>query len=146
MCSKTCLCDPGIDMKNKEVVWKDVAGLKWASNPGNGVSNFMACYDSQKKPDSNTAKFFSEGGKDLLLKLEDAYDCAGYCKTGKFFIEKDLSYGPPQQDCVRGFVMGLSGKAGATAYVSIITGLVLFIAMCGAFPLCTGFEKPEDNP
>ena len=142
MCSDQCLCDPGQNMKTKEVVWSGVSGLKWADAPGSGVSNYMACYNSQSTKSSDTAKFFSEGGKDLLLQLEESYDCAGYCKTGKFYIGKDLSYGPPQTDCVRGMVMGMAGKVGAAAYVSIATGLVLFIAMCGAFPLCTGFEKP----
>jgi hypothetical protein len=142
MCSDQCLCDPGQDMKTKEVVWSGVAGLKWADAPGSGVSNYMACYASQSTKSSDTAKFFDEGGKDILLQLEESFDCAGYCTVGKFFIGKDLSYGPPTTDCVRGTINGLAGKAGAAAYVSIVTGLVLFIAMVGAFPLCTGFEKP----
>jgi hypothetical protein len=33
---------------------------------------------------------------------------------------------------------------GSAAYVAVFTGLILLIAMIGAFPLCTGFSKEED--
>lgn len=138
MCSNTCKCNPGPNDMNKNI-WNGESGLVWAAANGQGVSNYKACYDSQTNPSSETQKFFNQGGFDMLLGLEDAYDCAGYCKTGKFYLAKDLSYGPPTTDCVRGMIMGMSGKVGAAAYVTIFTGLLLIIAMIGAFPLCTGF-------
>lgn len=144
MCTNTCKCNPGPNNMNRDI-WNDNT-LVWADAAGQGVNNYKACYDSQTNPTSTTRKFFDEGGMDMLLGLEEAYDCAGYCKTGKFYIGKDLNYGPPETDCVRGLVKGLSGKAGSAAYVTIFTGVILFVAMIGAFPLCTGFTKPEDNP
>ena len=42
-------------------------------------------------------------------------------------------------------IKGMAGKVGAAAYVTINTGILLIIAMIGAFPLCSGFDKPEDN-
>lgn len=83
---------------------------------------------------------------DFLVGLEGEFDCSGYCEVGRFYLAKDISYGPPQIDCVRGLINGLSGKVGAAGYVTIITGILLIIAMIGAFPLCSGFSKPEDNP
>ena len=155
MCRDRCRCNPGPQNANKNL-WQnaDVVvnfnrnELRWASKDGEGVNNFLECMDRKKDQMSrnNDAKrFFEDGGMDLLVGLEEKFDCSGYCEVGRFYLAKDISYGPPQTDCIRGMIKGLSGSVGTAGYVTIITGLVLIIGMIGAFPLCTGFSKPEDN-
>ena len=82
----------------------------------------------------------------MLEELEESFDCAGYCKKGKYYLTKNIAEGPPEIDCVRGAIKGLSGSIGAAAYVTIFLAIILIIAMIGAFPLCSDFQKPKDEP
>lgn len=140
MCTNKCKCNPGPNNMNKGI-WTDNT-LVWADNAGEGVNNYQDCLKAQTKDQQSdsTKKFFEDGGMKMLLELESAYDCAGYCKTGKFYLAKNLNYGPPENDCVRAGIKGIGQKAGSAAYVTIFLGLVLMVAVIGAFPVCQGFK------
>jgi len=56
------------------------------------------------------------------------------------YVTKDIAEGKPETDCAEALMEEIKGMATPAGIVSIITGLVLFTAMCGAFPLCTGFS------
>ena len=87
----------------------------------------------------DATKFFEDGGMDMLIGFEEKFDCSGYCDMGEYFISKDLKEGRPQKECVEGLLGGFGKKAKPAGYVTIVAGLLLWVAMIGAFPLCSGF-------
>jgi hypothetical protein len=93
---------------------------------------------------TDSKKFLSEGGLDFLELIETEFDCASMCKTPLFYMTRSIEDGMPEQDCLSGTLKGMGKKGRPAAIVALITALLLFIAMVGAFPLCTGFKKQDD--
>jgi len=56
-------------------------------------------------------------------------------------MTRDISVGMPETDCITGSMKGFGRSARPAAIVAILTALLLFVAMIGAFPLCSGFKK-----
>jgi len=124
------------------------SGMTWTAD---GYDSWKDCYDAviesaaSTTATSETAQFMADGGFTFLSGLEDKLECASACKVGKFYASLDLSRGRPTRDCLNASLEDLSGTMGSAAYVTIITGLILLIAMVGAFPLCKGYEKDMMN-
>lgn len=37
---------------------------------------------------------------DLMLELEEEYDCSGMCNPGLFYYGRNITEGPPKRTCV----------------------------------------------
>jgi len=107
------------------------------------VNSFIECndryHDEMEEQNNEIKNFLNEGGLNFLAGMEAEFDCSGFCEVGRFYLAKDIEYGPPQQECIQGMIDGLAGKVGPAAYGLIGSGILLFIAMVGAFPLCSGY-------
>jgi hypothetical protein len=44
---------------------------------------------------------------DMLKGLEKDFKCAGYCDLGDYYLSVDLKEGPPEIECVEGFLQGI---------------------------------------
>lgn len=62
------------------------------------------------------------------------------CSTPLFYLNKDISEGPPTTDCVTAAIEKLSDNM-LIAALFIATGLLCLIAAAGTFPLCSGTSK-----
>jgi hypothetical protein len=51
--------------------------------------------------------------------------------------------GVPEKDCAQAALDELTGQTGV-GIAGAVTGIVLFIAFLGTFPLCCGFNQDED--
>jgi len=86
------------------------------------------------------SKEFTKGGWKFLSDLEKTANCAGLCETPLFFLTKDISSGPPTQDCIAAFTKAYGGNMllGAVAFITAIT--LICVGIC-ALPLCTDYNK-----
>jgi len=59
-------------------------------------------------------------------------------------LTKDLSAGPPTQDCLKSFTKAYGGNMllGAVAFITAIT--LICVGIC-ALPLCTDYNKNTDE-
>jgi len=88
--------------------------------------------------------FFSTKGYDFLGELEDKYDCASVCTLPLFYINKEISEGKPEKECIQGMYDGIKGAMKAEAIFIIIGAIALFIAMTAAVIIaCTPDEIIE---
>lgn len=110
--------------------------LKNMNQNNNKIKNNAGFKKAQKE--------FNKGGWKFLAELEKKGNCAGICETPLFFLTRDLSAGPPTQDCVQSFVASYGGNMllGATAFITAIT--LICVAIC-ALPLCTGYNKSSEE-
>ena len=90
----------------------------------------------------NSDNFFKKGGYTMLSEIEEEFDCAGICYKPLFYLTKDISSGPVSLSCDKAIIQEFSGNM-AGAAVAFLGALSLLIAMIGAFPLFTGFNKDE---
>ena len=83
--------------------------------------------------------FFDKGGYEFLSMLERKYNCASMCHVPLFWLTKDVSEGPPTQECVSASIDSLSDQIGFTIAFSV-SGLLLLLAVFGAVPLCSDYS------
>lgn len=89
-------------------------------------------------------EFFEKGGYNMLLQLEERYSCASICQVPLFYMAKDVSEGPPEQDCFTAAVEEITSQEEA-AIVFFVTAMILFAAMLGAFTLCCKDSKEKQE-
>ena len=92
-------------------------------------------------------QFFDAGGYEFLLALETRYNCGSICLAPLFYLTKDVEDGPPSIDCFSAAVDDITDNTQA-AVIFAITGVILLLAIFGAFPLCSKestFEEDDDN-
>jgi len=88
-------------------------------------------------------KFFNQGGFEFLQELESRYECASMCQTPLFYITRNVSVGPPYQDCAHAAIDEMTDNQGA-AIVFIVTAVILLSSVYGAFLLCNRTEKEPE--
>ena len=72
--------------------------MVWEKTAGSGFSTYNECRKSLKSGSAeyNSAQqFLDSGAYQMLEALESSYNCAGYCKTGKYYLTLDIGEGPP---------------------------------------------------
>lgn len=93
---------------------------------------------------ASAQKEFGKGGWAFLSDLEKNMDCAGICATPLFFLTKDISKGPPTMDCITAFTNSINNNVGL-AVVAFLTSIILICAGICAIPLCTGYQKKDEE-
>jgi hypothetical protein len=118
---------------------------KSVQNGGNAVNSFRDCYTmtladwfKDNKPDD--AKIIDAAVK-FGGAIEKNMECSGACTLPLFGITRVIAEGPPTDECVSVLLDAL-GSLLIVGIVCFITFIVLFLAVCGAIPLCTGFNNP----
>lgn len=115
-------------------------------NDGDTYSTFVECYQAKLRDSGNNdiQQFFDQGGEAFLKSLEEEYECASICKVPLFYLATDVSMGRPTQECGGAMIEAVKGGIGTLGVVCVITGLIVIIAMIGAYPLCTGFSNKDE--
>lgn len=96
---------------------------------------------SQKQVDA----FFQRGGFNFLKQIENDFDCAGVCAVPLFYVTKDLSTGPPKQECIEAMFDTITSGMSLLGVVALITGLFTFAGFIGSFALCGGNADTEEE-
>ena len=159
MCTDQCKCDESFkslwqaaeptlkDSGRFNKAGRDFNSFKWTNDVY--VNSWKECYDAfivnEFDQNSYERKFLEFGGGKFVEELETDYECAGLCYTPLFYMYRDISIGPPTIGCIEATAKGMAAKYGQVGLVSLITGVVLFIGMIGACPLCTGLEGDDDE-
>lgn len=123
--------------------------FEWSSNPDETVPDWYSCYEKtlqnrwESDSNSDAAQFIDQGGYEFVKNFEEQFDCGGVCEVPLFYMSRPISDGPPTQGCVKAAALGMAGKLGTAGYVSLITGIMMWIGMIGACPLCTGFSEEK---
>jgi hypothetical protein len=86
--------------------------MEWAplGASRSAYNSWKECYDerfSLGMMDSRKTKieeFMNNGGYNFLSGVEEKFECASICDTGKFFMSRPLSEGRPTKDCMRAWV------------------------------------------
>ena len=122
-----------------------------------GYSTWADCYTKVLKPAIDAAgtstnnnqdqikKFIQSGGLDFLQEVEKQLECASACSVPMAYATLDVSVGKPEKDCANALVDKLGSAAMPAGVVCILTSILLLTAMCGAFPLCSGFDDSMMN-
>ena len=139
---------------NNYGAYATVTPLVWtADSTETGYSNWADCYTKVLKPAIDAAgtstntdqdkitKFIQSGGLDFLKEVENQLSCASACSVPMAYATLDISLGKPETDCANALVDKLKSAAMPAGVVCIITSILLLTAMCGSFPLCTGFSE-----
>ena len=122
-----------------------------APGDANVVKNYNECYQQyvslpENAPadgqDDDWQEFVTNGGFDFLEAMEAEFDCAGICYSPLFYMTKDVSNVPVSMGCVEAFLERAKSTAGV-GVVGVITGLILWLAACGAIPLCSDFARDK---
>ena len=173
MCTRTCVCDKtSFDVKyatynDTQLVPRTKAGMKTAGK--DGFKTWIECYDKtiskatgasncpQNPTEDDYAsgceidatssefkEFVKKGGVKFLQDFEKKFKCAGLCKTPLFYLSKPLSDGKPTRDCVTAFQEEY-GSSTIVGVVALFTGIILLMASFGAIPLCTDYNKLEEE-
>ena len=88
--------------------------------------------------------FFEQGGYDFLFALEERYSCASICTVPLFYLARDVSEGPPEQDCFTAAVEDITDNKTA-AGIFIATSVILLTAILGTIPLCSKDNKDDEE-
>lgn len=127
-----------------------------AAGAASKFNTYAECWDGKIKTMPATSKmmknkyfkqakdYLDKGGWAFLTDLEKNLNCAGLCATPLFYMTKPLSAGPPTQDCVNAFV-GKFNKNTGMAVAAFLTAVVLICAGICAIPLCTGYNKNNEE-
>lgn len=75
-------------------------------------------------------------------KIEGDLECSGACSKPLFGISRPIADGPVVKDCVEVILDSLDSLM-APGIVCLLAFFVLLCAVCGAIPICTGFDKDE---
>jgi len=70
-----------------------------------------------------------------MAMLEKKYKCAGLCEVSLFYLNKDVSKGPPESSCMDAVVKAWSNNVG-TAILFWSLAICLFVAAFGSCTLC----------
>jgi len=122
---------------------KDAAGT---------FKSFAECYNDKlnkaankdKSKNGKFKKWANDGGFKTIAALEKNLKCQGLCVTPMFYVSLDY-WNEPATTCLPKIVEVLSGPMKTAGYVALITALIAFVAFCGSFPLCSGYNKDEDE-
>ena len=90
-------------------------------------------------------KFIESGGLDFLSEVEKQLECASACEIPMFYAATHIARGKPSKDCANAIVDKLQDTATPAGIVASITGVLLLSAMCGTFPLCSGYNDPYEE-
>jgi len=96
---------------------------------------------SQKSADA----FFQRGGFNFLKQIEHDFDCAGVCTVPLFYVTKELSTGPPKQECIEAMFDTITSGMSLLGVIALITGLFTFAGFIGSFALCGGTAATEEE-
>jgi hypothetical protein len=124
---------------------RDFNSFKWSSNPDQYYDNWYDCYEERLNFDKNSVegKFMRNGGADLVRTFESEFDCAGICDVPLFYMTQSISMGPPTVGCIEAAAKGMASKLSTAGYVALLTGILMWIGMIAACPLCSGFTNKE---
>ena len=130
--------------------------LKFTS--GTTYDSYKECFNSvlkakfkkQADSDSSTGSFgakastlLADTGFAFLEGLETIGDCAAICKTPLFYVTLSVSEGPAKRNCMGALKDELSFKI--VSAISLLTALVLFAGVILGMPICSGFNKDDEN-
>ena len=119
-------------------------------------STFEQCYmdkvvnaDKSKQSHEQTYKDARDqyGSKDTIDNLrayEKEYDCSGICDVPLFYLTRNLSDGPPPEDCVDAILKSFTDSY-AIAMVSFALFLMFFFAAIATVPNCCGMNAEQTN-
>jgi len=118
------------------------------SDGKNTYDTFQKCFDDKLKT------LFAKGGYGnaeqlsqaitFFGKIETEMDCSGACHKPIFGIGRSISKGPVTRECLEVILDSLDDLM-APGVVCLLTFFVLMCAVCGAIPICTGFDKEEEE-
>jgi hypothetical protein len=109
-------------------------------------STFWSCYEYVKNLTDNNAKLkqienVTDGMKELVTAMENEFNCMGICTPGAFFFFKDLSQGPPTQNCLVGLKDVFKDKPLAIGILLLISFFFTVFAFFTSYGLCYSKEK-----
>ena len=84
-------------------------------------------------------------GKDTINSLrayEKKFDCSGICDVPLFYLSRDLSDGPPPEDCVDAILKSFTDSY-AIAAISFTLFLMFFFGAIATVPNCCGMSSEE---
>lgn len=116
-----------------------------SQNPGpvkTYQATFKACFDSTLKAELNDENVNT--AIEFFAKLEADLECSGACATPLFGVSRAVADGPVTQDCVAVIIDSLEDLL-APGIVCLLTFFVLLCACCGSIPICSGFDKEEED-
>lgn len=102
--------------------------------------------DKDASGDSFGAKaggLLADTGFLFLEGLESIGSCASICKTPLFYLTRSVSEGPVKKNCMGALKDELSFKL--VSAIAGLTAFVLFAGMILGMPICSGFNKEEDE-
>jgi hypothetical protein len=111
-----------LEAKFKEEADKDASGESFGAKAGGLLAD--------------TGFLFLEG-------LESIGSCASICKTPLFYLTRSVSEGPVKRNCMGALKDDLSFKL--VSAIAGLTAFVLFAGMILGMPICSGFNKEEEE-
>lgn len=125
-----------------------------SSDDVTAFGTFEECYMAKihgKKPISSdpTVKqaemdYTGKDTIDTLRNYEREYDCSGVCDVPLFYLTKDLSEGPPTEDCVDSILKSFTDSY-IIAVISFTLFLMFFCGMLATCPNCFGRRKEKSK-
>ena len=79
----------------------------------------------------------------FLIKMESSYNCAGICEVPLFFLSKDISLGPPKQECVNAILTQSTEEIKYTGLIILITGCIILSIFISSLFLCSTVSDHE---
>ena len=90
--------------------------------------------DGKTKQTSSIFEFFKNGALNFLFEVEKDFDCAGMCEVPLFYVTRDISEGPPTQECLIASLYNMQDSLLGWTNIMIVTGVILFIGFLSVFP------------
>ena len=114
--------------------------LKWHKQ--DGFTKYIDCYnkvlknkiDGKTKKSSIIYEFFKEGALNFLTEVEKDFDCAGMCEIPLFYVTRDISDGPPTQECLIASLYSMQNNLLGLGKITLATGVILLIGFVSVFP------------
>lgn len=165
MCSVVCPCpteyEPLWREAYNESTLRDVYHRTWSDQPifpfesmqfGRGplqgstqeYESFEQCYNDKiqgKSVDNSLA--FREAVEHFSLaeslaelrKYEKEFQCSSFCDLPLFYFSKDLSFGPPQQDCIDVIIQKYTDNYSIAA-ITLSMAVLFWLACLASIPHC----------
>lgn len=111
-------------------------------------ATFQKCYDENLKQVFKAGGYGDPKVMDTAIKffgkIESDLQCSGACAKPLFGISRNIADGPATVECMEVIIESLDTLL-APGIVCLLTFFVLLCAVCGSIPICTGFDKDEEE-
>ena len=118
-------------------------------------SKYSECYSKkldQELANDQTGKYkkaydeFKKDGLKDFQQLEGEFACGGICEPSLFYVDLEVTKGPPTISCISAITSEDNYKNNyGVGLAAFICAIVLIFAGIAGVPLCRGFSKKGDS-